>query len=176
MLAELSRKLSWTIDQWQRPTFASGGDFVVHRHDGCFLRVFVGDVAGHDQIAARAATRFAPVIRRELSERISNERLRCWNRLAQRQLGDLFVAFTWLQIDLRRGEATIVNVADNLVVADGNERQRWIATIGLAELGDQLGFGVSPEREPIHLLDGGVIAGLFGSDGRHRFDGRAYQL
>ncbi len=52
----------WSVDSWEQPASRSGGDFSVSARSAQTLRVFLGDVTGHDEQAAETARRVRRII------------------------------------------------------------------------------------------------------------------
>ena len=98
---------NWAVRRWQQPAGAAGGDFVVCRQDARFLRIFLGDVAGHGDRVAPAADLIGSLIHSRLDDGLSESTLLKWSRLTEHHLPGRFVAFTFIEIDLTRGHARI---------------------------------------------------------------------
>ncbi len=123
----------WSLEEWQQPAHAVGGDFIVTQDDGRFLRIFVGDVTGHGDSAASAADLIRPLIERELADGVSEAKLRRWSKATYELLEDRFVAMTYLQIDRETGQATIINAGNPPVVVlrRGGESVEYVRANGM---------------------------------------------
>ncbi|MFQ5590063.1 MAG: PP2C family protein-serine/threonine phosphatase [Phycisphaerae bacterium] len=102
----------WLLTAWQRPAEEAGGDFIVTKEVGHTLRVFVGDIAGHGNSAARAVELIRPMIERDLGGTINEATLRRWSKAVGELLPDRFVAMTCIQVDRDTGRATILNAGN----------------------------------------------------------------
>ncbi len=101
------KKLAWTMDSWEQPAKNLGGDFVVCTRSTQTLRVFLGDVTGHDSEAAATARRISKIIRTDLEHEIDESTLRRWSSASRIIDGDRFVAFSYVEIDIATGHGTI---------------------------------------------------------------------
>ncbi len=117
-MVTLSRQLgiNLSLEQWQRSTGETGGDFVVIEQGPRHLRVFMADVTGHGDAAAAAAKRIRPMIERELRGGINGAKLRRLSKAAHDLLEERFVAFTCLEIDLVSGKASVIIAGNPAVI------------------------------------------------------------
>jgi sigma-B regulation protein RsbU (phosphoserine phosphatase) len=180
VIANPHLKLDPAMAHWQRPAGDVGGDFVVFQRDAHFLRLFVGDVTGHGEEAARAAEQIRPMIERELEGGVDEARLRRWSKRVYDTLEDRFVAMTCLEIDLFEREA-VVAVAGNPAVLirradDGSVHQIQADGMPLGLVDEDEWFAPSLRR--VSLNDGDEIIcftdGLTDTLGRQ--DGRRFGL
>lgn len=155
----------WAVEQIQLPLGGGdGGDFVLTRHFGDTLQIFVGDAAGHGPEAAGLANTVRRIIERDGEQAVTAERLAAWNREVEPTLGGKFVCLTCIEID---SAARLVRVAncgnpELLIVRNGGEIEQCPATgmpLGMIEpelwhSPTVVEFALSPDDAIVCVTDG----------------------
>ncbi len=100
-------KLAWSVDSWEQPAADTGGDFIVWSRSARTLRVFLGDVTGHDHEAAATARRIRRIIEAGLEGEVDEATLRKWSAALRIIDDDRFLAFSYVEIDVATGCGTI---------------------------------------------------------------------
>lgn len=115
---------SWRVAGWSQPAEIVGGDFIEVHREGDMVRIWIGDVTGHGRLAAFAST----VIRTRLRPFFTVAPTPHALRAASAQIfgsfdGDRFLSATIIELDQRRGLATVINAGNPSVVVYRADRQ-----------------------------------------------------
>lgn len=123
MLSNIHSRLTPRLfsESWMEPAGRSGGDFLVSVPTDCGWRILLGDVSGHGEEVAYAASAARALTVRALRRPVTRDVFRTWNRDLQPLLAGRFVCLTFLEVNPAEGRLTIANAGNPAVLVRRRE-------------------------------------------------------